>query len=61
MFHSTSLLLKDGRKEINIAEWKAKAATGNKGGQESLGWYAKQKWMKKVFSPRIKSNRVLGQ
>lgn len=55
MFHSASLILKDGRKEINIGEWKAKAATGKKGGQESLVWCAEQKWMRKSFlSPNKK-------
>lgn len=50
MFHSASLLLKDGRTEINIGECKAKAVTRKKGGQESLAWCVKQKWMKKKFS-----------
>jgi len=36
MIHSASLLLKDGRKEINIGEWKVKAVKQKNGGQESL-------------------------
>lgn len=41
MFHSASLLLKDGRRDINIGEWKAKAETQKKEGQESLAWCVK--------------------
>lgn len=50
MLCSVSLLLKDRRKERNIDGWKAKAARWKKGGQESLAWCAKQKWMEKKFS-----------
>lgn len=49
MFRSASLPLKDGRKERNSDGWKAKAARQKKGGQESLAWSVKQKWMEKGF------------